>query len=364
MPDRAARTVNHRGLDDALAHVRGDTFQTAGRADRLVTAVTALAGDRPVFAAEQHDQYEDHLFQLAVLDALRGDGRQLAIGAEWFQTDVQPHLDDYIAGRIGERTLLERTRYFDRWRFDYRLYRPILRYARRHGIPVIALNATPAQVEAVSDKGFEALPQSIRARTGNGPDDLPEGYVDRLRSVFDRHPGGSSFPHFLAVQLLWDETMAATAADYQRRHPARQLVIFAGRGHVIPAHTIPARLSRETGREPAVTAPLAADEAMPESVDIALRPPALALPEPGRLGVRIGTNEAGEVVVDSVQADGAADATGIPEGAVLTRIADRAIAGTADVRLALYDRSPGDTVRVTYRPDAGGTVETKTIQLR
>lgn len=365
-PEREARTVDHRGLDDALAHVRSEAFQTAGRPGQppLAAALAALGDNRPVFAAEQHDQYEDHLLQLAVLDGLRRDGRSLAVGVEWFQTDVQPHLDDYVAGRIDERTLLERADYFRRWRFDYRLYRPILRYARRHGIAVVALNAPPEDVQAVSEGGFDALPGAIRQRAGREPDDLPEDYVRRLRNVFDRHPGGSDFSHFVAVQLLWDETMAGTAADYQRRHPGRQLVIFAGRGHIIPAHTIPERFARETGRQPAVAAALAGDEETPATVDVASRPPALALPAPGRLGVRIGTGEDGDVVVESLQTDGAARAAGIPEGARLVRIGRRSIADPADVRLALYDRVPGDSVAVAYRPAAGEPVATKTVQLR
>ncbi|MBA1149522.1 ChaN family lipoprotein [Ectothiorhodospiraceae bacterium WFHF3C12] len=360
--ERDTETVGHRGLDDALAYARSAEFQGSGRTS-LTAAVQALDRRRPVLAAEYHDHYEDHLLQLAVLDALQRDGQPLAVGVEWFQTDIQQHLDAYIAGRIDERALLARTGYFERWGFDYRLYRPILRYARRHDIPVIALNAPPAQVRRVSEGGFEALPEAIRQRAGQGPDDLPADYVERLRAVFDRHPAASQFEHFLAVQLLWDETMAATAADYQREHPDRRLLILAGRGHVLPAHTIPDRLARHTGRTPAGVAAMTEAGDTPNWVDVVLRPPALALPAPGRLGVRLATTDSG-ITVESLADGGAAAAADIPEGAVLISVNNRTVSSVADVKLALYGRAPGETVQLTYRPAASEPIQTRRLRLR
>jgi uncharacterized iron-regulated protein len=106
----------------------------------LDALVTKLADRRVVFVGESHDRYEDHLNQLAVIRGLHERDVDLAIGMEMFQQPFQPALDAYIAGEISEVEMLRRTDYFERWRFDYRLYRPILRYAREHGIPVIALN--------------------------------------------------------------------------------------------------------------------------------------------------------------------------------------------------------------------------------
>ena len=68
---------------------------------------------------------------------LRERGAELAIGMEFFQQPFQDSLDAYIAGTLSEEDLLRETEYFERWRFDYRLYRPILRYAKEHGIDVV-----------------------------------------------------------------------------------------------------------------------------------------------------------------------------------------------------------------------------------
>ena len=59
---------------------------------------------------------------------------------EMFQQPFQRYLDEYVAGSIDEQTMLRATEYYRRWRMDFRHYAPILRYAREHGLPVIALN--------------------------------------------------------------------------------------------------------------------------------------------------------------------------------------------------------------------------------
>ena len=60
---------------------------------------------------------------------------------------------------------------------------------------------------------------------------------ERHRARFDDlmkdHPDtGGSLDNLYAAQVLWDETMANTAANWLReRYPARQLVILAGSAH-------------------------------------------------------------------------------------------------------------------------------------
>jgi hypothetical protein len=139
--------------------------------------IDKLASRRLVFVGETHDRYEDHLNQLAIIDGLRLRGKDVAIGMEPFQQPFQGDLDAYIAGTIDEAELLRRTDYFERWRYDYRLYRPILRLARAHGIPVIALNLEREITEAVGDGGLEALDSAQRSRIPVDLDRSDPAYV-------------------------------------------------------------------------------------------------------------------------------------------------------------------------------------------
>ena len=106
----------------------------------MESLVQKVSDNRVIFVGESHDRYEHHLNQLAVIENQHARYPVLAIGLEFFQQPFQPVLDDYIAGKIDEAEFIRRTEYFERWRFDYRLYRPIFSYAREHGIPLIALN--------------------------------------------------------------------------------------------------------------------------------------------------------------------------------------------------------------------------------
>ena len=142
--------------------------------------VETLASKRVVYVGESHDRYEDHLNQLSVIRGLHEKDIPLAIGMEFFQQPFQPHIDAFIAGEIGEKEMLRRTDYFERWRYDYRLYRPILRYARDHGIPAIALNIEREITEKVGDSGIASLSEEERARIPAEIDRDDEAYRDRV----------------------------------------------------------------------------------------------------------------------------------------------------------------------------------------
>src|SRR5205814_9396321 len=122
--------------------------------------------------------------------------------------------DAYIADTISEREFLVKTEYFDRWGYDYRLYRPIFRYAKEHGIPMVALNAERELTDKVSKMGLDGLPSADRASLPQ-IESAGKAYRKRLRKVFQQHPGATTgdFDRFVEVQSVWDETMAGRIAD-------------------------------------------------------------------------------------------------------------------------------------------------------
>ena len=208
--------------------------------------IDRLADRRVVFVGENHDRYEDHLNQLAIIEGLRARGKPLAIGLEFFQQPFQPDLDAYIAGTIDEPEFLRRTQYFDRWRFDYRLYRPILRFAREHRLPVIALNLEAELTRKVGDVGLDGLSEAERMRVPAEIDRADSAYRTRIETAFKQHPAGMQghFERFLDVQLLWDEGMAERGARYLADHPDQTLVVLAGGGHLEYGQGIPKRFLR------------------------------------------------------------------------------------------------------------------------
>ena len=312
----------------------------------------AIADRRVVFVGETHDRYEDHLTQLQVIEGLRQRGKDLAIGVEFFQQPYQAPIDAYLAGEIDEPEFLRRTQYFDRWRFDYRLYRPILRFAREHRIPVIALNLESELTRRVGEVGIDGLNAEERARTPAQIDQSDSAYRARIKAVFDQHPGQDSkrFDRFLEIQLLWDEGMAERAARYLTDHPGKTLVILAGAGHIEYGQGIPKRLLRRVPVSIATLLNVGEWELDPSAADYLLFPRRVELPAAGMLGVMLDEQGDGQGALVLGFGDGSgAQAAGLKEGDRIVRIGDQPVTGYADIRIALLDRQPGQRVPVEAR---------------
>jgi uncharacterized iron-regulated protein len=313
----------------------------------LDTIVDGLGEQRVVFVGEQHDRYEHHLTQLEIIRRLHQRHAQLAIGMEAFQQPFQSHLDAYVAGELSEQELLRDSEYYARWRFDFRLYAPILRYAREHRLPVVALNLPEEITRQVGRGGIESLSEQDRARIPADIDRSDTEYEQRLSEVFDNHPrhNGQSFDHFLEVQLLWDEGMAQRAAEYLQAHPEQRMVVLAGSGHLAYGGGIPQRLLRRLPVNSAIVLNGWQGSIEAGLADFLLFPEPRALPPAGKLGAVLDDRDDG-LRVSACQPDSPCAAAGLKSGDRLLSIDDRAIAGMADLRLAMWDKTPGDRVRL------------------
>ena len=312
----------------------------------LDTIVPRLADKRVVFVGESHDQYGHHLAQLAVIRALHARTPDLAIGLEQFQQPFQEPLDAYVAGEIDEGEMLQRTEYFGRWRFDYRLYRPILRFAREKGIPLVALNVPSELTRRVGKVGFDGLEEELRAQLPGDMGEADEAYRGRLRRVFHMHPDAAerNFEHFVQAQLLWDEGMAARAADYLDEHPGRRMVVLAGSGHVAHAGAIPTRLARR-GVGPAAVLACDLSPGGNEVADFILYPERQQLPPKGMLGVFLEEREQG-VYAASFSEGSAGQAAGMREGDRIAAIAGGEVRHMGELKMRMFEREPGDRVVV------------------
>ena len=214
-----------------------------------------LARSQVVYLGETHDSEADHQAQLEIIQALHQKNPKLAIAMEMFQRPFQSVVDRYLAGEITETQLKELTEYEKRWGFPWEFYAPILRFAKENKIPVIALN-TPAEItRKVSRQGLESLtaeerrwiPPFSEIRTE------PERYEQRLREIYDEmHQGkGNSerFEKFFLAQVLWDETMAEGVSQFLKANRDRQIIVLAGKGHIVYGDGIPSRVTRRIGTD-------------------------------------------------------------------------------------------------------------------
>lgn len=315
---------------------------------------------RAIFIGETHTNYSHHTNQLAVIREFHERGVDFAVGLEFFQRPFQLYLDAYIDKEIDEKPMLKATKYYKRWRYDYRLYRPILAYAREHGIPLVALNAPTELVRHVSLYGWNTDSAEGHMQLPAIEMEPDQRYKQRLRRVFSMHPmaGDKEFVRFMQVQLLWDEYMAESTADYLQKNPERKIIVLAGSGHLRGGSGIPERLSSRLSLDYAVLLSGQPADYVAGDADLIIVADGLELPKAGLLGIHIQEVETG-VIVRRV---GAARKQGPGHLSVNDRIlsiAGERIRSIEDVRLALLDRLPGEQVWLELeRNDELGRVST------
>jgi len=323
-------------------------------------AMDEISLKRAIFVGEIHTDYSHHTNQLAVIRDLHERGMDFAVGLESFQRPFQPHLDSYINKEIDEKPMLKATEYYARWRYDYRLYRPILEYAREHGIPLVALNAPAELVRHVSLRGWNLGSKERHMQLPNVVKNPDQRYEQRLRRVFSIHPTASDkeFERFMQVQLLWDEYMAESAADYLQKNPGRKIVILAGSGHLRGGSGIPDRLSSRLSLDYAVLLSDQPGEYAAGDADLFIRVEGVELPKAGLLGIRIHEDETG-VIVERVDSPRNQSQRHLSENDIILSIAGERIRSIEDVRLALLDRLPGEQIWLELqRNDELGSVIT------
>lgn len=311
----------------------------------LESVVSNVAAAQVIYLGETHDSYSDHLTQLELIRKLHAINPNIAIGMEQFQQPFQGVLDGYISGELDEKELIRQSEWMERWRFDFRLYRPILSFAREHGIPVVALNIPKEITAKVSQDGIDALPKEDKEQIPSDIDYSDENYRQRLQRIFDDHPhkNAKGFERFLQVQLLWDEGMAAKAAEYLQANPNRQLVVLAGIGHLMYGSGIPQRVSRRVRGEQAIILPTGEFTLEQNVADFLVQGGGEQLPERGKLGIYMEDSEEG-VKVKQLVPEGAAVEAGVEEGDLILKINSKPVKDVVDLKLELMDQAPGNQV--------------------
>lgn len=208
-----------------------------------------------IYLGETHTDVADHVAQLDIITEMHQARGDIAIGLEMFQRPFQSVLDQYIAGELTEAELIEQSEYETRWGFDWELYAPIIRYAQTNQIPLIALNTPREITKKVARQGLASLEGDDLQYIPpvDEIDTTDENYQAMVAQVFGHHGGhghsGPSFENFFAAQVLWDETMAESVANYVIDSPDTQVIVLAGEGHIVFDFGIPSRVERRLGDE-------------------------------------------------------------------------------------------------------------------
>ena len=326
------------------------------RAASAAAVLAAMAKRDVVLLGEQHDSDDDHRWQLQVLAALHVQRPDMVIGFEMFPRRAQPVLDDWVAGKLTVRQLLEQSQWDSVWKLPAELYLPLFEFARTNRIPMVALNIDQKLTRAVAENGWDAVPQADRAGVGKAAP-ASRAYRDHLFDVWGEHPNGhgkdgakaqrtdSAFGRFVESQTAWDRAMAEALARHVATGPEGRkplAVGIMGSGHVRDGHGVAHQLRdlgvKNVGSFLPVPAGLDCKELRPGLADAVFAIPetAKAAPDPPRLGVRL-EQAAGIVRIVDVTAGSLAERTGLKAGDQIVEVAglpvDRTLGVIAAVRL-------------------------------
>lgn len=371
------------------------TVTVAEAADVLATADVVALG-------EMHDTPAVHELHLALIQELHARrGRDLVIAMEMFERDVQTKLLMYLSGDLDEGRFREDAR---PWPNYVRDYRPVVQFAKRHGIIVLAANAPRPLAAKVAREGLAAVAGDPHvARTVSAPED---DYWEAFLVAMKGHPGVTAerMQRMYQAQCLKDDTMAESIVDYvqrQRGTGRRPLVVLicghmhsdyrrgtvarilsrwqgcdarvlsaeasdevgAGKGLyrspravgdfvvVVPSSPEPRADEAVAVAKPAapVAQPVAAPTAQPAAKPAAANPeglqPALNL-MPGDY-----SGEGKGVLVGSVVAGGSAEKAGIEAGDVITALGGIEVQGVEHYTELLRQLTIGNVVTVRVRRD-------------
>jgi uncharacterized iron-regulated protein len=323
-----------------------------------------LADKRVVYVGESHTRNEDHLLQLRVIRALFAQNPKLAIGMEMFSREAQPVLDRYVAGELSEREFLKQSGYFSKWGFDYRLYRGIINFARRHKLPIMALNLEKEIVSKVFKQGASALTAEELAKIPTDRDLTIPGYRQRITEVFAMH-GQHGKPEqangFFQAQALWDETMAESVTSFLTAHPKTRMAVLAGQGHTDKATAIPPRVARRMPSiRQAVILNSEAEELDQAEADYLIFSKPIELPPAAILGVMLANTPDGPLV-EGLSEKSKAGAAGIREKDVILALDDEPVATIDDLKIILLGKEIGKPVTVRIKRKSGGWFKQESI---
>jgi uncharacterized iron-regulated protein len=294
--------------------------------------VDANSDKRVFFIGEKHDEYAHHENQYELVKTLVESGHKVAIGFEMFQKPFQRYLTEYIEGGLQQHDMLKKTEYYDRWRYDFRLYFRLVDYAESKVLPLIALNVPQEITKKVAKEGIKSLSEDQLEQIPKDIEYTGGRYKEFLKGIFGMHEGRSNFDNFYEAQLLWDESMAESAYEYIKQNPDKTLVVIAGNGHLRYGEGIPERFKRRSGMDYVLI--LQDEDYDDEVADYVLYPDEMEYDAAPKIGVLVDETEDG-LLVKKVFDGRSADIAGVNKDDYITGFDEFSINDLSDIRIAL-----------------------------
>lgn len=247
---RIPQALDAYAYNPALAGQFAAFDRSGGQRVSWKEIVRRAAGSDVIFFGEEHNDVVCNQLEAQLLaDVARR--RRLALAMEFFESDTQPRLNQFLASSTDDEAAFRtQTR-------QGRLYpvshRPLIELCRAAEIPVLAANAPRRLIREFRKSGLEytafraSLPEPDRALLPEQSERIGGRYWDEFIKVMQNHgddspasqPASAPTPEWLAnlepgyrAQLLWDDSMADSIAKYRAAHSRSAVMLVVGRFHV------------------------------------------------------------------------------------------------------------------------------------
>lgn len=223
-------TISTPNSPDMISFYDYKLYSPAGTPVSITHLTPELRQADVLLIGEWHTHAGIHRFQTELLKQLSNGHRPIALSMEQFSRDKQSVLDEYLDGQIGEQTFIQQSNAWPNYESDYR---PLIEFAKRADIAVIAANAPRKIVRCVGRQGVDYLnkldskQRRFVAESINTDDSL---YKEKFMASM-HHGESEQTEKQYAAQMTWDETMAESIVNYLTKHPESQVVHVAGKFH-------------------------------------------------------------------------------------------------------------------------------------
>lgn len=225
-------------LNVAFAGEKTDTthYYYQDKAISLNKAINIAKDYDVVFFDEYHDQTAIHQQELAFFKAMYKHNQDMILSMEMFERDVQPVMDNYLAGKIDEEEFKNNSRPWPNYQEDYR---PLVEFAKIHDIYVLAGNiprrmaaqyAKTGDFSLISDTDKQYLPVKHLVEHG--------AYYEKFTNLMSSNDEAQHMilskdkvELFYKAQCLKDDTMAESINNYVLAHKNTKVLHVQGAFH-------------------------------------------------------------------------------------------------------------------------------------
>jgi len=235
-------------------------YDSKGKKTPLEQILYQIGLVQVVFLGEMHNDPVAHALQHMILhkttdrywnNSNSSKRRQIVLSLEMFERDVQMVLDEYLLDIIDEHHFLSCVR---PWKNYYEDYHPLIHYAKKNNLKVLASNAPRRYVHRVAQLGEKSLEDlSTFAKTWIAPLPIKPPSEKMKRNFYDlqkkgqmmlsAHKDMSSTSYLIDAQNLWDATMAYSISEVLSNTPKVLVLHLNGFFHTLSGTGIPEHLT-------------------------------------------------------------------------------------------------------------------------